>query len=53
MSAEMWLNQMEADDVVPELIKTHRIPYRADDIRMKQTRTDMFKILAANGRRLT
>ncbi len=45
ISAETWLNQMEADDVMGDLIRTHRIPYKDDDIRMKQAKSDMFRIL--------
>ena len=31
--------------MLQELVKTHRIPFREDDIRMKQTAKDMLKIL--------
>ena len=45
IAADVWLNQMEADDVVSELIKTHRVAYKPDDIRIQRARKDMLKII--------
>jgi hypothetical protein len=47
ISANVWLDKMQADDVVPDLIQSRRIPYRADDHRIETAKRDMFKILPA------
>jgi hypothetical protein len=36
---------MESDSVIEELIKTHRVPFRAEDHRLVLAKRDMLKIL--------
>lgn len=43
--AARWLDQMQADDVLTDLIQSRRIPYRAEDARIEQARSDLFTIL--------
>lgn len=43
--AERWLDQMTADEVVEDLIQSRRIPYRKDDARIEQAKSDLFTIL--------
>jgi hypothetical protein len=45
ISAATWLDKMGADEVLPELIQSRRVPYRAEDHRMVKAKADMFKIL--------
>jgi hypothetical protein len=45
ISAARWMDQMEADDVVEELIQSRRIPYRKDDARIEQAKADLVTIL--------
>jgi hypothetical protein len=45
ISAGVWLDKMQADDVLGDLIQSRRIPYRADDHRIVKAREDMFTIL--------
>lgn len=45
ISAATWLDKMGADEVLPDLIQSRRVPYRAEDHRMVKAREDMFKIL--------
>jgi hypothetical protein len=45
--ADRWLDQMEADDVLGDLIQSRTIPYRTGDVRIAQAKADMFTILPA------
>ena len=45
ISAAVWLDKMRDDDVLPELVQSRTIPFRADDHRMQKARADMFTIL--------
>ena len=45
ISAATWVDRMEADDVLDDLIRTHLVPYRAEDYRIEQAKRDMLKIL--------
>jgi hypothetical protein len=45
ITAARWLDQMQADDVLGDLIQSRTIPYRKDDARIAQAKTDMFTIL--------
>jgi hypothetical protein len=45
ISAATWLDKMGADEVLPDLIQSRRVPYRAEDHRMVKAREDMFTIL--------
>lgn len=45
ISAEVWLNQMDADGVLEELIATHRVSFNARDQRIQQAHADMVQIL--------
>lgn len=45
--ADRWLDQMQADEVVEDLIQSRKIPYRKDDARIEQAKSDLFKILPA------
>ena len=45
ISAGVWLDKMQADDVLGDLIQSRRIPYRADDHRILTAKSDMLKIL--------
>ncbi len=47
ITAARWLDQMQADDVLGDLIQSRTIPYRKDDARIAQAKTDMFTILPA------
>ena len=47
IAAARWLNQMQADDVLGDLIQSRTIPYRKDDARIAQAKSDMFTILPA------
>jgi hypothetical protein len=40
-----WVDRMESDSVIEELIKTHRVPFRAEDHRLVLAKRDMLKIL--------
>jgi len=44
-TAAAWLDKMGADEVLPDLIQSRRVPYRAEDHRMVKAREDMFTIL--------
>ena len=43
--AGVWLDKMQADDVVRDLIQSRRIPYKADDHRILTAKADMLTIL--------
>ncbi len=43
--ASVWVDKMEADEVMGDLIRPHRIPFKADDLRMEKAKKDMFAIL--------
>ena len=45
IAADRWLDQMQADDVIGDLIQSRTVPYRKDDARIAQAKTDMFTIL--------
>jgi hypothetical protein len=45
--ANVWLDKMQADDVLGDLIQSKRIPYRADDQRIETAKRDMFTIIPA------
>ncbi len=45
ISAATWLDKMDADEVLGDLIRSHRIPFRPDDHRIVKAREDMFTIL--------
>lgn len=45
IKAETWLERMQIDDILPELIVSRRINYRADDERMKAARRDMLALI--------
>jgi hypothetical protein len=45
ISAETWVDRMEKDEVLDDLIRTHRVPYRDDDHRIVQAKHDILKIL--------
>jgi hypothetical protein len=47
ITAARWLDQMQADDVLGDLIQSRTIPYRKDDARIAQAKSDMFTILPA------
>ncbi len=47
IAADRWLDQMQADDVLTDLIQSRTIPYRKDDARIAQAKSDMFTILPA------
>lgn len=45
ITAERWLNQMHADEVLTDLIQSRSIPYRKDDARIEQAKSDLVTIL--------
>jgi hypothetical protein len=45
--ADRWLDQMQADDVLTDLIQSRTVPYRKDDARIAQAKSDMLTILPA------
>ena len=45
ITAARWLDQMQADDVLGDLIQSRTVPYRKDDARIAQAKSDMFTIL--------
>ena len=45
IGASTWVDRMESDAVLDDLIRTHRIPYKADDHRLVLAKRDMLKIL--------
>ncbi len=45
IAAARWLDQMQADDVLTDLIQSRTVPYRKDDARIAQAKSDMFTIL--------
>ena len=47
ITAARWLDQMQADDVLGDLIQSRTIPYRKDDARIAQAKSDMLTILPA------
>ena len=47
ITAPRWLDQMQADDVLGDLIQSRTVPYRKDDARIAQAKSDMFTILPA------
>ena len=47
IAAARWLDQMQADDVLGDLIQSRTVPYRKDDARIAQAKSDMFTILPA------
>ncbi len=47
IAAARWLDQMQADDVLTDLIQSRTVPYRKDDARIAQAKSDMFTILPA------
>ena len=44
IKAETWLNRMESDEVLSDLIVSRKIQYNAEDARMIQARKDMLTI---------
>ena len=47
ITAARWLDQMQADDVLTDLIQSRTVPYRKDDARIAQAKSDMLTILPA------
>ena len=47
IAAARWLDQMQADDVLTDLIQSRTVPYRKDDARIAQAKSDMLTILPA------
>ena len=47
IAADRWLDQMQADDVLGDLIQSRTVPYRKDDARIAQAKSDMLTILPA------
>ena len=47
IAGDRWLDQMQADDVIGDLIQSRTVPYRKDDARIAQAKSDMFTILPA------
>ena len=47
IAADRWLDQMQADDVIGDLIQSRTVPYRKDDARIAQAKSDMLTILPA------
>lgn len=47
IAAARWLDQMQADDVLGDLIQSRTVPYRKDDARIAQAKSDMLTILPA------
>jgi hypothetical protein len=45
INAATWVDRMEKDEVLDDLIRVHRVPYRADDHRIETAKRDMLKIL--------
>jgi hypothetical protein len=45
IKAATWLDRMRLDEVLPDLIVSRRLLYRADDERMKQARRDMLALI--------
>jgi hypothetical protein len=45
ISAATWLDRMESDEVLGDLIQSRRIPFRPEDNRMVVAKSDMFHIL--------
>jgi hypothetical protein len=45
ISASVWLDKMQADDVLGDLIQSRRIPFRANDHRIETAKRDMLTIL--------
>jgi hypothetical protein len=45
IGAATWVDRMASDDVLDDLIRTHRVPYRPEDHRMVLAKRDMLKIL--------
>jgi hypothetical protein len=45
ITADRWLDQMASDDVLTDLIQSRTVPYRKDDARIAQARSDLFMIL--------
>ena len=45
ISAATWVDRMESDSVIEDLIRVHRVPFKADDHRMVLAKRDMLKIL--------
>lgn len=43
--ATAWLDRMQSDGVLDELIQSRTIPYRADDRRIEQAKMDLVRIL--------
>ena len=47
IAAARWLDQMQADDVLTDLIQSRTVPYRKDDARIAQAKADLVTILPA------
>jgi hypothetical protein len=47
ITAARWLDQMQADDVLGDLIQSRTVPYRKDDARIAQAKADLVTILPA------
>lgn len=45
IAADRWLDQMQADDVLEDLIQTRKVSYRKDDARIEQAKSDLVTIL--------
>ena len=45
ISASTWLDRMENDDVVWDLIQSKKIPFKLGDKRIEQAKSDLFQIL--------
>jgi len=45
IAAQVWLDRMRMDDILPDLIVLRQIAYRADDARMVQARRDMLALI--------
>lgn len=45
LSAEVWVDKMEADEALEDLIRVHRVPFREGDTRIERAKADMFAIL--------
>ena len=45
ISAARWLDQMQADDVLDDLIQSRKVSYRKEDARIEQAKSDLVTIL--------
>ena len=49
IAAATWVDRMESDSVIEDLIRVHRVPFKADDARMTRAKKAMLANIPSHG----